>query len=133
MSQVSYNSKELLSALIEMEAKLNHVVNENYSQKEFLFSEDTDAALEEFLQYQSVEDDNAGYITTELAFFYLRKELDKTIDVVVVANDLRAFYDYSRETVYKDKVKVDEGSKFTGLLVGILIGIAISTLVFFVL
>ena len=77
MSQISYNSKELLSTLIEVEAKLNTVVNNNYSQKDFVFGEDTDAALEQFLQYQNVEDNNAGYISTELAFFYLRKEIGR--------------------------------------------------------
>ncbi|MCI0921245.1 hypothetical protein [Sphingobacterium rhinopitheci] len=132
MSQISYNSKELLSTLIEVEAKLNTVVNNNYSQKDFVFGEDTDAALEQFLQYQNVEDNNAGYISTELAFFYLRKELDKTIDVVIVANDLRAYYDYNKETIGKEKVEVVESSKFTWILIGILIGIAISTIIFYV-
>jgi len=130
MSQVSYNSKELLSTLVEIEDRLETVLNKNYPKKEFYLTEDTDEALEKILQYQTIEDDNAGYISTELAFFYLRKELEKTIDIVVISNDLRAYYDYSKQTSLKEPEKEVEKKGVRDILIGTLIGIAITTIIF---
>lgn len=131
MKHISYNAKELLATLLEVEAMLVEVNSKNYPNREFLLTEDTDKILEEFLEYQSVEDSNAGYISTELALFYLRKELVKTIDIVVISNDLRAYNDYNREHITHIAKPNKKSNNWNNILFGFLLGFIAGSLILY--
>jgi len=133
MSQISYNPRELLSVLVEVETKLKSTVNNNCPEKDISLSEDIDDALEEFLQRQSVQDNNVGYLTSQMALFHLCRELEKTIGVVVESNDLRAYHDFKTYMGpdYKEPEIVEKKWKGREMFFGILIGAFLASIVLF--
>jgi len=135
MSQVSYNPKELLSMLVEVETKLKSSVNKNCPEKDISFSEDVDNALEEFLQQQSIQKDDVGYLTSQMALFHLCRELEKTIGVVVESNDLRAYHDFKTYMGpdYKEPEIIEKKWKIQEMLVGFLVGVFFVSIVLFLI
>lgn len=136
MSQISYNPKELLTVLIEVETRLKSTINKNCPEKEFSLSDDLDKALEEFLQRQSLRDNDVGYLSSQMALFHLCRELEKTIGVVIDANDLRAFHDFRTfmgDDYQEPEIIKEQGWKSKELLSGVLIGaFLVSAILFFV-
>lgn len=95
MDTVIYEPKELLVALIELEKRLATAVGKYCPNNELLLSEDLDKALEDFLQLREVADNEVGYLSSQLALLHLGREIERTIDVVIESNNLRAYHDYN--------------------------------------
>lgn len=133
MNQVSYNPKELLTVLIEVETQLKSTINKNYPEREISLSEDLDQALEEFLKQQSLRDNDVGYLSSQMALFHLCREFEKTIGVIIDSNDLRAFHDFRvfMGSDYKEPAIIEKEWKTREMLSGMLIGVALVSLVMF--
>lgn len=133
MSQVSYNPRELLSVLVEVETKLKSSVNNNCPEKDISFSEDIDDALEEFLQRQSLRANDVAYLSSQMALFHLCRELEKTIGVVVDSNDLRAYHDFKTYmgSDYREPVIVEKKWRVREMLLGALMGAGLVSIIYF--
>ncbi|MBL1409052.1 hypothetical protein [Sphingobacterium faecale] len=94
MNSVSYNPKEILSTLMELESRLKYSINKHCPDRELALSDDLDKALEEFLELKTEADNEVAYLSSQLALLHLHRELEKTIGVVLDTNNLRAFYDF---------------------------------------
>ncbi|WP_333624368.1 hypothetical protein [Sphingobacterium siyangense] len=106
MDTVIYEPKELLVALIELEKRLATALGKYCPNNDLLLSEDLDKALEDFLQLREVADNEIGYLSSQLALIHLEREIERTIEVVIDSNNLRAYYDYNEYLVGKDVKKL---------------------------
>lgn len=96
MKPVAYNPQEVLISLIEIEKSLQTVIQENCPEKPITLNEDLDTALNDLLDAQGANIDKVEYLTTQLSLLHLKRELDKTLQVVIESNELRALLDYSK-------------------------------------
>ncbi|TYP87829.1 hypothetical protein BC792_13324 [Sphingobacterium allocomposti] len=105
MHSGSYDPKDLLSTLMEVERRLETTIEKHCPDKQLSLSEDLDKALEDFLQLKEVKDNEIGYLSSQLALLHLRKEVEKAINVVVESNNLRAYHDFG---LHKGAFRVSE-------------------------
>ncbi|GEM62322.1 hypothetical protein D3C87_1394260 [compost metagenome] len=103
MNSVSYDPQELLITLMEFEKKLTSSIAKNCPDRDMALCDDLDKALDDFLQLQGVRNNEVGYLSSQLALLHLRREIQKTMEIVVTTNNLRAFQDF--------KVKIEEESQ----------------------
>lgn len=96
MKPVAYNPQEVLISLIEIEKSLKTVIQENCPEKPIALNENLDTALNDLLDAQGANIDKVEYLTTQLSLLHLKRELEKTIQVVIESNELRALLDYSK-------------------------------------
>ncbi len=96
MKPNTYNPKELLNSLLEIEEKLLRTLTLNCPDQRIYISEDIDKAMEDFLQLRDDKEDALGFHPSHLALLYLCRETEKTIDIVVEANNLKAYRDYGK-------------------------------------
>lgn len=135
MSQLKYNPKELLSILVDLDKTLKSVVDENCPDRYLNVSGTSDNDLEHFLIESNLLDDDIGYLASHMALLQLRRELDKTIEIVVETNDLQAHYDFNTKKGYSLKTKGPNKSNinFRYLFLGILIGFVVVLSIFLTL
>lgn len=96
MKPKAYNPQEILISLLEIEKSLRTVIKENCPEKSITLNEDLDKALNDLLGGESDDIDKVEFLTTQLSLLHLKREIEKTIKVVLETNDLRAFLDYSK-------------------------------------
>ncbi|MFD2555193.1 hypothetical protein [Sphingobacterium tabacisoli] len=134
MNSVSYNPKEILSTLTELEGRLKCSIDKHCPDRELALSEDLDKALEEFLELKNETDDEVAYLSSQLALLHLQRELEKTIGVVVDSNNLRAFHDFNTFQGMSAKVEpVRDKSWNTNIvvLIAFIIGLLVTVTLFF--
>lgn len=135
MNKVSYNPKELLSVLIDLDGKLKSTVDKNCPETSLNISDDLDDALEDFLKESNLVDNDIGFLTSQMALLQLQRELKKTIDIVVDTNDLAAFRDF--EIYRSSKVSYADNPpkwKLKEMAFGALAGaILVSVILFFII
>ncbi|UZJ65658.1 hypothetical protein OKW96_05600 [Sphingobacterium sp. KU25419] len=131
MTSNTYNPKALLGALMELEHGLDNVINEHCPSSELTFDGDLDKALNDFLGGREVYGNEQGYLLSQLALLYLRKEFAKAKGTVVESNNLRAVHDYISQNPVVLKPKLKEKGKqgwiivvsMVSALVGWLVGV----------
>lgn len=133
MSQESYNPKELLSVLLEVETVLEQVIKKNCPENDALCSQNLDVALEDFLRKQNVRNNDIAYLSSQLTLMHLSREIEKAIGVVVEVNDLRAYHDFNMyigKLEKEPKVEVKRW-KMNEVLLGVLVGAVIGSVVLY--
>lgn len=137
MKQVTTSPRELLSNLIEIEVKLKTSIENHCAKKEFL-EEPSTTTIDDFLLDQNLSEEDMDIKISELALLSLNKELDKAMAVIIDVNNLRAYYDYQKHCdmliVPEEKQQApDKKLYYVQLLIGAVIGVAVSMFVFYVL
>lgn len=131
MNKEFCDPRELLSALIEVDTKLNITINEYSKNSDVMQSKDIDQILEEFIEDQNNKYTDNKSLLSELALLCLRREVQKTIDVVVDSNSLRAHYDFEKQ--FNNSIKTDAAEirkwRLREIFFGAMIGVIITTLV----
>lgn len=94
MDSLSYDPKELLITLMEMKEKLKSTIAKHCPDHDMSICDDLDKALEDFFQLQHVGNNEIGYLSSQLALLHLFREVERTMEVVVNTNNLRAYYDF---------------------------------------
>lgn len=128
MNLQTYDPKTLLTQLITIEKNLSVAIESHFSEPELTVSEDLDKAFSTFFQSKELEGNEVGYLSTQLALLHLKREVEKTIDVLVESNQLRAYYDFISSREVSD-IEEKEGKNNRQLFVwgaifgGILIGV----------
>lgn len=96
MSQLKYDPKELLSVLVELDFKLQTLVNEQCPEDgELNIENGIEQALDDFLTKSNLLEDDIGYLTSQMALHQLGQEIKKTIEIVVETNNLQAHHDFN--------------------------------------
>lgn len=96
MSQLKYDPKELLSVLVELDYKLQTLVNEQYPEDSQLnIDNGIEEALDDFLTKSNLLEDDIGYLTSQMALHQLGQEIKKAIEIVVETNNLQAHHDFN--------------------------------------
>ncbi len=134
MNSVSYNPKEILSTLNELESRLKCSIQKHCPDRALAFSDDLDKALEEFLQLKNGTDDEVAYLSSQLALLHLHRELEKAIGVIVDSNNLRAFQDFNTCHAMNSPTEQGESKYWTMtpvVLIALLIGLLLSLSVLF--
>src|SRR5690606_13803392 len=60
---------------------------------------DLSESLDEFLKIDSNNVNDIAYTATQLAMLHLRREIDRTIELVIESNDLRAYYEFQNKVM----------------------------------
>ncbi|MFD2905728.1 hypothetical protein [Sphingobacterium anhuiense] len=137
MNSVSYDPQELLIMLMEIEEKLKSTIAKNCPDQAMAICDDLDRALDDFLQLEDVRNNEIGYLSSQLAYLHLLREVQKAMDIVINTNNLRAFHDF-RLTI-KQEDQLASGPirqwKFRDLILAAILGgiVATALFLFFVL
>ncbi|ERJ57418.1 hypothetical protein [Sphingobacterium paucimobilis] len=134
MNSVSYNPKEILSTLTELEGRLKCSIDKHCPDRGLILSDDLDKALEQFLELKSETGDEVAYLSSQLALLHLQREVEKTIGVVVDSNNLRACHDFSK--AHKMQVGIDSvpnkrWNTNVAFLITFIIGLLVTVALFF--
>lgn len=133
MSQESYNPKELLSVLLDVEAMLKQVIQRNCPENNLLISQDLDLVLDDFFKRQNVREDDIAYLSSQLALLHLSREIEKAKGVVIEVNDLRAFHDFNMhigKLVSEPKIE-EKKWRLNKILLGVFVGAVIGTAILY--
>lgn len=95
MNSVSYDPQELLIALMEIDKKLKLTMAKHCPDQNISIDDDLDKVWDDFFELQGVRNNEIGYVSTQLAILHLRREVEKTMEVVVQTNSLRAIRDFN--------------------------------------
>jgi len=128
-----YKPKELLSALIEVDDRLKSTIEKHCPDKDFKLSGDVDVDLQDFLQLTASADNDVAYLSSQLALLHLRKEMEKTIEVIVEVNGLRAHHDFNLMRIATQKEVKEKGNDRSSkklVLIGLLGGLVIAFALF---
>jgi hypothetical protein len=131
MNSGSYEPKELLATLMEIEEKLRILIDTYCPDKTLSLSGDLDTALNNFLQLQHVPNNEIGFLSSQLALFHLKKEVERARNVVIDSNNLRAFHDYSTYLINNvEQKKIERRRSFVYLILGAFLGGILFTVLF---
>lgn len=132
MNSVSYNPKEILFTLTELEGRLKRSIDKHCPDRGLALSDDLDKALEEFLELKNETDDQVAYLSSQLALLHLQRELEKTIGVVVDSNNLRAFHDFNTfQEMGRESISAKGWNVHMLVLIAFTIGLLVTVTLFF--
>ncbi|MBD1426575.1 hypothetical protein [Sphingobacterium arenae] len=102
MATSVYDPKELLDTLLKIEYELQEAMEKYCHDSRFSIDVDVEKTLEAFLSRQGVKGNEVGFLSTQIALLHLRREVEKSRDVVVDTNDLRAWEEYTRYSDHEE-------------------------------
>ncbi len=101
MDSANFEPKKLVDLLESLERTVNTAIAEHCPAKGLHLSGNVKNSLDDFFNIKPEKVNDVAFISTQLAMLHLQQEINKTRDVIVDSNDLRAYYDYTKR-VKKD-------------------------------
>lgn len=97
MDSANFEPKKLVDLLESLEEIVGTAIAEHCPAKGLHVSGNVKNSLDDFFSIMPEKVNDVAFISTQLAMLHLQEEINKTRDVLIDANDLRAYYDYSKQ------------------------------------